>query len=220
MDVLIISPHMDDEVLGCGGTIAKHVENGDRLSVCVIANRVYNHQFDERKYEIEQNHSRKAKKVLSYSDLVFFGLKDERLEESVQEIVVLLEKYIEKNKPSVVYIPFSGDNNQDHRATFNASRIALRPLATHYIEKICMYEVPSSTEQSPPLHESAFMPNYYVDITNYFKKKTEAYECYVTEKRDYPHPRSKEALKVLAQKRGIEVGFPYAEAFVLIRQKW
>ena len=83
-----------------------------------------------------------------------------------------------------------------------------------------MYEVPSSTDQSPPLIESSFMPNYYVNIKNYMKKKREALKCYETEKRIYPHPRSEDSLIVLAKKRGIEIGFEYAEAFMVLRKKW
>ena len=83
-----------------------------------------------------------------------------------------------------------------------------------------IYEVPSTTEQSPPLHENAFLPNHYVNITKHIDKKIEAFKYYETEKRDYPHPRSEKALRVLAQKRGIEIGFEYAEAFMLLREKW
>ena len=83
-----------------------------------------------------------------------------------------------------------------------------------------MYETPSSTEQSPPLSETVFIPNYYVNITKFIGKKVNALRCYKTEKRRYPHPRSDEALKILAQKRGIEIGFEYAEAFMILRDKW
>ena len=83
-----------------------------------------------------------------------------------------------------------------------------------------MYEVPSSTEQSPPLHENIFLPNYYVNITNTIDRKIEALKCYETEKRIFPHPRSEEALKILAKKRGIEIGFEYAEVFMSLREKW
>ena len=83
-----------------------------------------------------------------------------------------------------------------------------------------MYEVPSSTEQSPPLADNAFLPNRYVDIERYIDKKINAYRCYVTEKRRYPHPRSEKAMRILAQKRGCEIGLKYAEAFMCLRDKW
>lgn len=220
MNILVIAPHMDDEVLGCGGTIARHTRSKDSLFVCFVAHRIYNHQFDKEKNEIEKQHAIDAQRTLGYKDLAFFELGDERLDASVQDIIIPLEKYVDKIKPNIVYIPFNGDNNQDHRAVFDAARVALRPSATPFIEQVYMYEVPSSTEQSPPLPECVFLPNYYVDITKYFDKKITAFKCYKTEKRDYPHPRSEEALKVLAQKRGTEIGFKLAEAFMILRSKW
>ena len=220
MKVLVIAPHMDDEVLGCGGTISKHIESGDTLFVCFVARRIYNHQFDREKNEVEKKHANKAKEILGYEEAVFFELNDERLDACIQETLIPLEKYSLKIKPDIVYLPFRRDNHQDHRAVFDAARVALRPSATPFIKRIYMYEVPSSTEQSPPLNECAFLPNYYVDITGHIEKKIEAFKSYETEKRDYPHPRSDEALRVLAQKRGIEIGFKYAETFMVLRDKW
>jgi len=220
MDVLVIAPHMDDEVLGCAGAIAKHVANKDDVFVCFIAHRIYNHQFDKEKNKIEKQHALKAKEVLGYKESTFFELSDERLDVSVQDIIILLEKYVNKVKPAIVYIPFMGDNNQDHRAVFDAARVVLRPAATPFINSIYMYEVSSSTEQSPPLPENTFLPNRYVDISEYIDKKIEVFKYYETEERDYPHPRSEKALIVLAQKRGTEIGFEYAEAFMILRDKW
>ena len=85
MKILVIAPHMDDEVLGCGGTIARHVENGDDLSVCFIAHRIYNHKFDKKKNDIEKKHVGKSKKILGYKGSVFFELNDERLDVCIQD---------------------------------------------------------------------------------------------------------------------------------------
>src|SRR3990170_3210860 len=140
--ILIIAPHMDDEVLGCGGIIGKHKDSGDIVSVIFIAHRVYNHSFDEQRNNIEKSHAIKAKDVLCYDDAIFLDLPDERLDTAIQDIIIPLEKNINAIKPSIVYIPFRGDNNQDHRAVFDAARVALRPTATTYINHIYMYEVP------------------------------------------------------------------------------
>lgn len=211
---------MDDEVLGCGGIIAKHKDSGDNVSVIFIAHRVYNHCFDERRNTIEKSHAMKAKDVLGYDDAIFLDLPDERLDVAVQDIIIPLEKNIDTINPSIVYIPFRGDNNQDHRAVFDAVRVVLRPSAMAYINNIYMYEVPSSTDQSPPLSENAFLPNFYVDIKDYIDKKIKALRCYESESRQYPHPRSEKGIKVTAQKRGIESSLEYAEAFIMIRGKW
>jgi LmbE family N-acetylglucosaminyl deacetylase len=219
MNVLVIASHMDDEVLGCGGIIARHVANKDKLYVCFIAHRIYGHRFDKKKSEEEKKHALKAKKVLGYKESIFLDLDDERLDICIQDIIIPLERYVNKIRPNIVYCPFRQDNNQDHRAVFDAARVVFRPSATPFIKAVYMYEVPSSTEQSPPLPECTFLPNHYVNITKYIDKKIEAYRCYETERRDYPHPRSEQALRVLAQKRGIEVGFAYAEALMVLREK-
>jgi N-acetylglucosamine malate deacetylase 1 len=220
MNVVVIAPHMDDEVLGCGGTIAKHAASGDKVYVCFVAHRIYNHQFNHELNEREKAHALAAKKVLGYTDAIFLDLPDEKLDASLQRIIIPLEECIAKIKPEVVYMPFREDNNQDHRAVCDAARVALRPAATSFIKAIHMYEVPSSTEQSPPLPSCAFLPTYYVNIAPFIESKKQALKCYETEQRQFPHPRSLEAVTVLAQKRGTELGFHYAEAFMTIRGKW
>lgn len=218
--VLVIAPHMDDEVLGCGGVILKHKQNGDYLTVIFVAHRIYNHKFNSSRNKIEKKHTFKAKKILGYDEAIFFSLNDERLDSSVQNIIIPLEKHVNKIKPTIIYLPFRGDNNQDHRAVFDAARVVLRPAATPFINSVYMYEVPSSTEQSPPLTETAFLPNYYVDIKKYIHNKIQAFKCYKNERRFYPHPRSEKAILILAKKRGIEIGFECAEAFMVLRGKW
>jgi len=218
MKVLVISPHQDDEVLGPGGTIRKHVEKGDEVFVVFVAHRIYDHIYDEQKDSLEREHSQKAKSVLGYTEAAYLNLNDERLDACIQDIIIPLEEYLNKVKPEVVYIPFYDDNHQDHRAVFDACRVILRPTAVDFVKKIYMYETPSSTDQSPPI--IAFLPNYYVDISGQLAKKLEAMRCYETESREYPHPRSEKALEVLANKRGTEIGFKVAEAFISLRDKW
>jgi len=218
--VLVIAAHMDDEVLGCGGTIRKHAAAGDRIWVIFVAHRIYGHTFDPAKNSIEKKHAHKAREVLGYQKAVFIDLSDERLDACLQDMIVPLERHVAVIKPQIVYIPFNQDNNQDHRSVFDACRVVLRPVATPGIQAIRMYEVASSTEQSPALRSLAFLPNYYADISRFIDDKLKAFKCYKTEQRSYPHPRSTQGLRVLAQKRGTESGFQYAEAFMTIREKW
>jgi len=220
MKVLVIAPHMDDETLGCGGVMARHKEQGALVCVVFVAHRVYNHLFDKKRNDIEKSHTVKAKKVIGYHEAIFLDLNDERLDACLQDIIIPLELEIQSFMPDMVYVPFWGDNNQDHRAVFDAARVVLRPVAAPFVNNVFMYEVPSSTEQSPPLTENAFLPNYYVCIDKHIDRKIKALRCYETESRSYPHPRSEEAVRILAQKRGIETGFCYAEAFMMLRGKW
>lgn len=219
MKVLVIVPHMDDEVLGLGATIARRVEEGDEVHVCVVAHRVYDHRFDERRNQFEMECARRAQAVLGYKDLRFLGLLDERLDTCLQDIIVQLESCVREVDPEVVYVNHRGDNNQDHRAVFQAAMVALRPAANPAIREVLCYETPSSTEQAPPVPEAAFLPNAYVNVAGYVERKFQALRCYETEARSFPHPRSEEAVLALAKWRGSESGFEAAEAFLILRDR-
>lgn len=220
MNVLVISAHMDDEVLGLGGTIAKHVAAGDQVTVCVACKRAYNHQFDPAVVEEEKSAARRAAGILGYKDLRFLDLRDELLDERVLDVIVPLEECILSVRPDVVYTHHRGDSNQDHRAVSQASMIACRTIASYKVPKVLSYEVPSSTEQAPPFPEYAFQPNFYVNISEFLDRKIEAMTAYTRELRKFPHPRSAKGVEVLAQKRGMEIGFQAAEAFAVVRDQW
>lgn len=220
MKVLVIAPHMDDEVLGMGATIARHVQGGDEVHVCCIAHRVYDHRFDEARNRVEMESARRAQAVLGYKGLHFLGLPDERLDACLQDIIIPLERYIQEVQPEIVYVNHRGDNNQDHRAVFQAAMVVVRPASNQNIRRVVCYETPSSTDQAPPMPEAAFLPNCYVNVEKYLGRKLEALRCYTTEQRAFPHPRSEEALRVLAMHRGAEGGFPTAEAFCILRDRW
>ena len=215
--ILIIAPHMDDEVLGMGGTIIRHVKAGDVVCVVFCANRVYNHVFDEKVYESEKKCALAAKKILRYQEVAFLGLHDERLDTSVQNVLVPLEHIYDEFQPDVLYSCYWGDNNQDHRGVFEASRILARPANSNPVKKFLLYEVPSSTEQTPQSRFS-YAPNLYVDICSNLELKLKAFACYEKESREFPHPRSPEGISLLAKYRGVQSGLKSAEAFMLMRE--
>ena len=221
MNVLVVAPHMDDEVLGCGGTIARHVAAGDSVHVVVVANRVYGNTYDAEADARERACTEAARKVLGYQKLSFLGLPDEQLDRGVQDVLIPLEAVYNETQPDVLYGNFPGDNNQDHRGVFGAVRILGRAASRHRARRFLLYETPSSTEQSPPLVDCLFAPNFFVNIENELQQKLDAMACYVTETRlPFPHPRSAEALTVVAKNRGIESGFRAAEAFMVLRDGW
>ena len=220
MKVLIVAPHMDDEVLGCGGTIVRHVEKGDNVIVCVVANRAYNHKYDPALINQEKSSCEKAKEILGYQKLIFLDLPDEQLDHSQIDIIVPLEEVVNQVKPDLVYLPHRGDLNQDHRAVFEAVRVVCRPSAHNGPISLRAYEIPSSSDQVSSVSEWAFLPNFYVNIKDTLERKVKAMESYSKESRSFPHPRSPEGLKIFAQKRGMEVGMVAAESFVVMRDAW
>ena len=218
MKVLVIAPHMDDEVLGVGATIARHVDAGDLVTVCVVANRAYGHRYDEALIAEELDAAHRAKSILGYQELHFLNLPDERLDGMLQDIIIPLEGVYDDTKPDVVYVNHHGDNNQDHQAVFRAATVVCRPYGGSQLKSLYAYEVPSSTDQAPPLVANVFLPNRFVDISNYLERKLSAMRCYERELRCFPHPRSIEGITVYARKRGSEAGMQAAEAFMVLRE--
>jgi len=220
MRVLVIAAHMDDETLGMGGTIARHVHNGDDVHVCVVCQRAYDHEFRPELVEAERQSTLRAAEVLGYGTPIFLDLRDELLDERLLDVIVPLESCVARIRPDVVYTNHRGDANQDHRAVFHASLIACRSISSPKVPRVLTYEVPSSTDQAPPFPEYAFQPNFYVDIAGFLERKLTALQAYTHELRAFPHPRSIRGVEVLALKRGMEVGFPAAEAFTIVRDQW
>lgn len=214
--VVTVCAHMDDETLGLGGTIAKHVAQKDAVHVIFISDRAYGHSFDERTSLAERRCARAAAERLGYGAPVFLGLqKDELMDERLIDIIVPIEEKVKALAPDIAYIPHRGDPNQDHRAVFQACLVACRR-----VPRLLCYEVPSSTELAPPFPEYAFQPNFYVDISGTLKRKLSAMQAYRRELRRFPNARSLEGLKVYARRRGMESGFTAAEAFCLMRDRW
>ena len=220
MNVLVIACHTDDETLGVGGTIAKHVTTGDLVTVCVVCKRAYNHQFDEAWTCEEKKIAARAADTLGCDDIRFLDLPEESIDQRLLDVIIPLEKIVVDVNPSVVYTHHRGDSNQDHRTVLQASLIACRSISEPKVARLLSYEVPSSTDIAAPFPEYAFQPNFYVDVTDFLGRKIEAMECYTKELRRFPHPRSVEGIQVLAKKRGMEIGFEAAEAFVVIRDQW
>ncbi|MBI1952763.1 MAG: PIG-L family deacetylase [Candidatus Omnitrophica bacterium] len=221
MKVLVIAPHMDDEVLGAGGTIAKHVSAGDSVAVCIAANRAYGHQYLSSDIEGEERSARQAQGILGYQELKFLRLPDEQLDRALIDLIVPLEKVVAEVKPDIVYTCHRGDVNQDHQAVFRATLVACRPLNHHRARRLLCYEVPSSTGQSAPFPDLQFAPNHYVELPeNLIKRKVEALRCYGRESKTFPHPRSPEGILAYARMRGTEVNCEAAEAFWIVRDLW
>jgi len=220
MKVLVIAAHMDDEILGMGGTIAKHVAAGDQVTVCIACKRAYNHQFDPQVVQEEKDAAVQAAKILGYEGIQFLDLRDELLDERLLDLIDPIENLVIKLRPAVVYTHHRGDSNQDHRAVCLASMVACRSTCEYKVSRLLTYEVPSSTDIAPPFPEYAFQPNFYVEIGAFLDRKIEAMKVYKRELREFPHPRSAKGIEVLAQKRGMEVGFRAAEGFMLIRDEW
>ena len=219
-NILVVASHADDEILGCGGVIARHVQQGDIVTVVVVCNREYGRIYDDKIIAEEYNACRKAKESLGYQRLDFLDMPDGLLDTiGVVKIIDGIEPIVNEFKPDVMYTSYY-DVHQDHQMVFKASMIIARSVAKTRIKKVLCYEDPSATEQSPPLPHWTFVPNYFVDISEFIDKKIEAFKFYVREQREFPHPRSIEGIKAFAQWRGVEANLKYAEAFMMLKDVW
>ena len=223
-NILIVAAHPDDEILGCGGTIAKLIKNNCKVDVLFLSEGVSARSKlgEVRKWDNEitarESMAQSAAKYLGFSIIEFMRYPNLRMDTlSILDISKSIQEIIDKKKPNIVFTHHYGDLNTDHQICFNAVVTACRPSGINFIESIFSFEVSSSTEWSSSINLPSFQPNYYVDITNEIDSKFEALNFYNFEMRDFPHPRSKENIKALTQIRGSEIGFKFAEAFMLIR---
>lgn len=214
MNILIIAPHPDDEVLGCGGTIAKYAARGDIVSVCYVTS-AYPPEWSEeylKKKEIEIQQSNTILGISKRFDLRYPTVKLDTIPQ--KELNASLLDVVMEVRPDCAFIPHRGDLNMDHRIVHDASLVALRPV-NHRCSGILSYETLSETEWGP--QTSSFEPRYYVDVSDTITTKIEAMGAFSTEIRKMPHPRSREGILALSQKRGSEILVEAAEAFMPIR---
>ncbi|WP_110655830.1 PIG-L deacetylase family protein [Salinicola halimionae] len=216
--VLVVAAHSDDEALGCGGTIKKHSVDGDTVHAVFLADGVTSRP-DKDAADLAQRNaaSAEAQQILGIENVYMLGFPDQRMDGvSLLDIVQKLEKIIYEIKPEVIYTHHLGDLNLDHRITHQAVLTACRPVPEASVKEIYSFEVMSSSEWNAPTYE-AFLPNVFIDISDFIGSKIESLQKYEVEMRDYPHSRSIAHIEYLARHRGAIVGVEAAEAFMAIR---
>lgn len=221
--ILIIAAHPDDEVLGCGGTIAKLADQGAMVHVAFLADGVFSRAGDmvaqQEELRVRRAAAQKACGILGVKSVSFGDFPDNRMDTvALLDITKALEELIAEHKPEVVFTHHAGDVNIDHRRIHEAAVTACRPQRGHPVKTLLCFEVPSSTEWQLPGSAPIFAPNWFVNISDMLERKLVALETYAAELRTWPHPRSRQAVEHLARWRGATVGVDAAEAFMLGRQ--
>lgn len=217
MNVLVIAAHPDDEILGAGGAVAAHAARGDRVKLAIMCEGISMRYSGERGSEVLEQ-SRRAAQLLGVSEIHTGTLPDQRLDTmAVSDVAAEIDRVLLGFEAEVVYTHFAGDLNRDHRVLAEATMIATRPFAAPSVREVLMFETPSSTEWSVPQLAPSFAPNVFVDIAPFLEKKLEAFACYTAEVREYPHPRSIQALRERARYWGSLVNRRAAEPFAVVR---
>ncbi|MBC6481023.1 MAG: PIG-L family deacetylase [Hormoscilla sp. GM7CHS1pb] len=220
MKVLAISPHPDDETLGCGGTLLRHVAEEDSLFWLVVT-ETYEPQWSAETIQVKAAEVMRVASAYKMRQCFKLGFPTIRLDTiPLADLIGRIRDVIQEVKPEVVYLVHGGDVNSDHAIVFTATMSVLK---TFYMRKwgvrrVLSYETLSSTEAAPPLSHHLFVPNVYRDITPYIEQKVEIMGLYESETHSDPWPRGPSAIRALARYRGASIGVDYAEAFMLIRE--
>lgn len=224
--ILVIASHPDDELLGLGGTIHRFVHEQGGVAKAVILGEGITSRADERnpaqwseELKTHRANIEAARKCIGYESVGTYDFPDNRFDSvPLLDIIKVIEKEKQTFQPDIIFTHHGGDVNVDHQRAYEAVITATRPMEHEKVASILTFETPSSTEWRFSSPNQQFVPNVFISISEEnLQAKIQGMECYKYEKRRYPHPRSPEALKNLAQRWGVVVGKPYAEAFHLVR---
>lgn len=224
VNVLSIVAHPDDEILGVGGTLARHVADGDDVHICILSDGVSSRhaEIDEaarREIERRQDRAEEACRHLGVNSVSFHSFPDNEFDSvPLLEIIKTVEEEIRENNPSLVYTHHYGDLNIDHELTCRAVTTATRPLKDSDIERVLAFETLSATEWAVPSPENVFQPQSFVNIENQLEKKIDALRVYKDELRELPHPRNVKTVRQNAEIWGAKAGVPVAEPFELLQE--
>jgi N-acetylglucosamine malate deacetylase 1 len=214
-NVLIISPHADDEVLGCGGFISKYSKKNYLISVLILtnANKGAPEIYSPEEIKSIRNEAKVANKLIGTKKIFFENLPAVNLNNyPVYKISNIINKYITKINPEIILIPSGNDIHDDHKIVFKAAKVSLRPNKKSNLKKILSYEVLSETEWNED--GKSFNPNYFVHLNKAdIENKIKAFLKYKSQVKKFPHPRSKEGIINLSRVRGSQIYKEYAEAF-------
>jgi len=223
MSVLVVGAHPDDEVLGCGGTVARMAKEGEDVFVAILGEGITSRyaqreQAGTRLVKELRKRCQQVAELLGVRDLFLYDLPDNSFDTvPLLGIVKIIEDLIDRLQPVAIYTHHGGDLNVDHNITFRATLTAARPVPGCSVRDIYAFEVLSSTEWAFGELERSFKPNLFVEIGQTLDLKIEAMGIYETEARSYPHPRSPESIKASAMRWGCTIGVNAAEAFGVVR---
>ena len=226
MRVLCVVAHPDDEVLGVGGTLARHAARGDEVHVCILSDGVTSRHetADEAvtaQVERRADRARRATDLLGVASTTFHRFPDNQFDAvPLLDVVKAVEAEVTSVDPGVVYTHHHGDLNVDHEHTCRAVTTACRPLPESTVDRVFTFETLSSTEWTVPGPNTLFQPRHFVDVSEHLETKLDALSVYEDELREPPHPRSLDTVRRNAEVWGAKVGLAAAEPFGVLRTLW
>lgn len=216
MNVLVISPHMDDETLGAGGTLLKLVHEGHDTHWLNISNVKESYGYNKEYIDIRNKQKEKVANYFGFSSMTDLELEPTKLYQyDLNDMIDIISKQISKIEPELLILPFYNDVHSDHKNVFEWCLPVTKSFRYPYIKNILMMEIISETDFS--VATPSFEPNYYVDISDYFEDKLKITNIYEDQFEQYPFPRSVEGITSMAQSRGVVAGTRFAEAFQVLK---
>ena len=215
--IIVISAHPDDEILGVGGALIKHRENGDEIHWLIATNIFKNQGFSDERINSRQE---EIEEVASRLKMHVHKLEYPTMSLSSRDVLTMVPKISEiflEVGPEVIYVPNRSDAHSDHRILFDAVMACTKSFRYPFIREVMMYECISETEFAPVLPEKSFLPNCYVDITKQMDEKIGLMRIYKSELGKHPFPRSERNIRALATFRGATCGVEYAESFQILK---
>ena len=217
--ILVIAPHPDDETLGCGGTLLRHIDEGD-LVYWLIGTTIKEEQgFPSSRVKLRQKEIKKVSDEYGFASYKQLDFNTTELDQVPRNILVNeISEYVNEVKPHTIYLPYRNDVHSDHAQMFDASVACTKSFRYTFVRKVCVYETLSETEYGLRTDDSGFKPNLWVDISRYLNKKIEIMKIFESEVGEHPFPRSEANIRALSHLRGSTCNARAAESFIIIKQ--
>ncbi len=217
--VLAVAVHPDDETLGCGGALLKHKNDGDDIYWLIITSMHVEDGWTAEEIESRREEIDKVSGMYGFTAIHNLGFPTTRLDTiPMNDLITGISKIVQEVEPNLIYVPNRSDIHTDHQIAFKAIMSSTKAFRCAFIKKVLMCECLSETEFSPALPDDAFIPNVFVDITEFLDEKIKIMKMYRDEMGIFPFPRSEENIRALAMNRGAVAGTEAAEAFVLLKE--
>jgi len=217
--VIVIAPHPDDETLGCGGTLLRHKDEGDKIHWLLVTAISEQLGFSKERIESRTEEINVVSAAYGFNSVHCLNLPTTRLDHlAINEVIEGISSVFKKTLPNVVYLPYRGDVHTDHRVVCDAAAACTKWFRYPQVNRILAYETLSETGFGIDPDSGGFQPNVFVNIESHLEMKLRIFEAYEKEGGEFPFPRSEEAIRALAILRGASSGFKAAEAFMLLKE--
>jgi len=217
--VMIIAPHPDDETLGCGGTILRHIAQGDDVYWLIMTTMKGTSVFTEEQVTKREKEIVAVSSNYGFKEVFNSDFPTTKLDTVPQkDLVGFISNIFDKVRPDTIYAPYVNDVHSDHEAVFCAMASCTKSFHYPYIRRVRIYETLSETEFGLRPDDHGFKPNLWVDISNYLEKKIGIMRLYESELGQHPFPRSEENIRALATFRGATAGVQFAEAYISVKE--